>query len=335
MRLVLHFRRPSADGAFSIERVFAPLSEEFSRHYEVRSNVVPVCGARPLDVARNIASCIGMAADIHHITGDVSYLALGLPKQSTVITIHDCVTLRRKRGISRYLLRKIWYEWAAAGTGAVTAVSEFSKQEICSITGIAPGRVVVVPNPVHGTFRWLDARDWPSVPRVLFLGTSQNKNLERTAVALEGLRMELRVIGRLQREQESLLRKHRVVFSAVDGLTDESLRAEYEACQFVLFPSYYEGFGLPIIEANACGRPVITSNVCSMPEVASDAAEYVDPNSVMSIRAAVERLLVDADRRAELVARGMRNASRFRADVIARRYMEIYAGLPQLGRCGK
>ena len=106
----------------------------------------------------------------------------------------------------------------------------------------------------------------------------------------------------------------------------------YRKCDLVAFASTYEGFGMPILEANTVERPVIAGNVCSMPEVAGDAACLVDPYDVSSIRAGILRVIEDADYRESLMAAGRENRKRFQADVIANQYASLYRELAQNNR---
>jgi glycosyltransferase involved in cell wall biosynthesis len=110
-------------------------------------------------------------------------------------------------------------------------------------------------------------------------------------------------------------------------LTDEELVAAYRRSDMVVFASLYEGFGLPILEAQAMGRPVITSNFGAMREAAGDGALLVNPYSVEEIRAAILRIKNEPGLREELVQQGRENAERFRADAIASKYAQIYRGL--------
>jgi glycosyltransferase involved in cell wall biosynthesis len=113
---------------------------------------------------------------------------------------------------------------------------------------------------------------------------------------------------------------------------DVDLPALYSAAQCLVFPSLYEGFGLPLLEAMACGTPVVTSNVSSLPEVAGDAALLVDPYAIESIADAVARLLTDSALRQELIRRGTARAAGFTWEAAARQLVSVYAQLLAQGR---
>ena len=110
-------------------------------------------------------------------------------------------------------------------------------------------------------------------------------------------------------------------------LTDGELVEAYRRCDMVVFASLYEGFGLPILEAQAMGRPVITSNFGAMREAAGDGALLVDPYSVEAIREAILRIKREPALREDLIAKGLRNAANFSADAVAMKYAQIYRNL--------
>jgi glycosyltransferase involved in cell wall biosynthesis len=161
-------------------------------------------------------------------------------------------------------------------------------------------------------------------PRILQVGTAHNKNLERIAMALQGVRCRLEIVGRLLPEQIEILEGLHIQYSAQAGLSDAALCDNYKSCDMVVFASTYEGFGMPIGEANAIGRPVVTSNLCSMPEVAGGAACLVNPLDVQSIRAGILRVIHDAPYREDLVRRGYINAARFTPSAVAAKTSDLY-----------
>jgi glycosyltransferase involved in cell wall biosynthesis len=162
-------------------------------------------------------------------------------------------------------------------------------------------------------------------PRILQVGTgAHNKNVERVAAALVGINCRWVIIGRLSSAQRVVIERYGIDYENYVGLSEDALLSQYKLSDMLVFASTYEGFGLPIVEANAVGRPVVTSNLCSMPEVAGGAACLVDPYSVESIREGILRVIEDDDFRIGLVNAGILNANRFRPVVIAEQYAELY-----------
>jgi glycosyltransferase involved in cell wall biosynthesis len=159
----------------------------------------------------------------------------------------------------------------------------------------------------------------------LQVGTGEhNKNICRVAEALRGISCELEIIGRVSERQRQVLERNSISYRSYSNLSDAEVIERYRQCDAVLAASTYEGFGMPIIEANAVGRPVVTSNVCAMPEVAGGAACLVDPFDCASIREGVLRILEDPGYRAGLVKEGFENVKRFHPVRIASEYAALY-----------
>lgn len=272
----------------------------------------------------NILEAIFRQGAINHIVGDVHYLALSLRKRKTILTIHDCVSPRKLNGFKQLALVLLWYKLPVARCAAVTTVSQFSKREVLHFVRCAPERITVIHDPVAPQFVPTPKSFNVTCPVILQVGTAPNKNISRIAEAIDGIRCHLDIIGRLDESQRQVLSCHGISYSETWGLTTEQVAERYRACDLVVFASIYEGFGLPIVEANATGRPVITSNICSMPEIAGSAACFVDPMDSSSIRQGILRVINDDTFRADLIALGFENVTRFRADLIAGQYAALY-----------
>ena len=261
--------------------------------------------------------------DIHHLYGDVHFLALLLKKRKTILTIHDLVFLSHPNPLVRKVLKSFWLTMPVKRAGKITAVSEATKSEIIKHTGCEPEKVQVIPTCIGSHFKRVDKEFNGVKPVILQVGTAANKNCIRMAKALAGMSCKLEIIGFPNDEYLSVLLQEKIDYRVSNRLSDSEMLQKYIDCDILLFASTYEGFGMPIIEANTVGRVVITSNVSSMPEVAGDAACLVDPFDVDSISAGLNRVM-DKCYRVKLIDRGFKNSERFMADGIANRYTNLY-----------
>jgi len=321
---VIHHQRNPAQGGLSLERVFASVRAHLDPSFQVRTAIAPYVSRGLVRRAWNIASAARETADVHHITGDILYVALGLPRQRTVLTVPDCGRMHVLTGYRRLLYRLAWLQLPARVAAFVTVISHATRKELAAFSGRSPDDIRVIGCPVPDEFVPAARNPWPEQPLILQVGTDPNKNLHRVARALSGIQCRLVVVGRCDGASEDELRAAGVSWVTRTGVTDAEMPSIYAQADMVLFASTYEGFGLPIIEAQATGRPVVTSQVTAMPEVAGEGACLVDPHDVASIRNGILRVLDDASYRDFLVHRGFENVGRFDPRLIASQYARLY-----------
>ena len=323
----------AASPAHSIERLFETLAPLLSTNFEVRVVRVPCQSRGILRCARNLIFTARQRADIIHVTGDIHYCVLGVRRQRCVLTIHDLCSLDRLEGTRKRIFSTLWYSLPLRWAPRATAISEETRRQLehYFFSAVA-GKIEVIPNCVDGGFKknYRAARTHTGELQVLQVGTGRNKNLERVAAAASGLPLRLRIIGPLSDRQRSLLRSLDLDWTSAQQLSGDEVVREYRDSDLLVFASTYEGFGLPIVEAQAIGLPVITSNMAPMTEVAGDAALFVDPYDEKEIRAALEKILHSPDLAKQLSYQGQRNAERFAAKIVAARYADVYTDiLPQ------
>ena len=322
---VVHFHRKPYGKYFSLEREFDAIRAALPSSTAVAAWT---CRFKSRGVAGRLLNLLEAPfhqGDINHITGDVHYLALGLAKRKTILTIHDCVLPRSLKGLKYLAIVMCWYRFPARRVAAITVISEFTRKEVLRFTGCAPDMVRVIHCPVPDGFVPFPRPFNTEKPVLLQVGAAEhNKNICRVAEAIRGIPCRLEIIGRLTDRQRQALEHNSISYSEQWGLSDQEVIQHYRNCDMVVLASTYEGFGMPIVEANAIGRPVVTSNICSMPEVAGSAACLVDPFDSSSIREGILRVINDADYRNNLVALGFENVKRFRADAIAAQYAALY-----------
>jgi glycosyltransferase involved in cell wall biosynthesis len=283
----------------------------------------------------NILHAARHQGDVNHITGDIHYVTYLLRKRRTVLTIHDIGFEEFRTGLAKHVLRWLWLTIPEKRVAVITTVSEFTRQQVLKTIRCPPAKVQVVPTVISPGFRRVDGTFNAARPTVLAIGTVVNKNLERLCEALTAVGRELPVrllhIGKLTPAQEVMFAEARArgafEFENRRNLTEEQLIAAYAESDVLAFVSWYEGFGMPILEAQTVGRVVVTSTAASMPEVAGDGAHLVDPFDVGAIRDGILRVVRDAPYREALIARGFRNRLRFTPESVAAKYAAIYRRL--------
>lgn len=323
MRILYIYRHP--DMGFSIGKVFKPIEEEMKKYAEVDSIYLPCSNYSLRSMWKNIRSARKAVKsykyDVIHITGAEHYLLPFLSGQCTVITVHDLGFFTNHkfglRSIKKYFLWIRTLPWA----DYVTFISSKSEKEALRFVQLKETKHSVVCNPVGSDFHPCPKKINTEKPVILHVGTKPNKNLESTAIALKGFPCKLRIIGELTEGQKLALNLYNIDFECVSNLTNEEIVQEYINCDYINFPSLYEGFGMPIIEGQATGRPVLTSNLSPMKEVAGDSAVLVNPTSPEEIRKGNERIKQQID---DLISLGYRNVSRFSLSEITVQYFHIY-----------
>lgn len=260
-------------------------------------------------------------------------VAYGGPMVNTIHDLSPFVDSRYFPPASR-VYKQALIAYAAHRSSAIITDSEFSRRQIIERFSVDEAIVFAIAlgvNPGDG-----DGRPKADPPYLLFVGTLEyRKNLERLVEAF-----------RLVRERRHI--PHRLVLAGKPGHGWEEIRAAiesagmsgcvetpgyvsagdlarlYRSADLFVFPSVYEGFGLPPLEAMACGTPVACSNATSLPEVGGDAVVYFDPYSVEDMAAAIERVLYSPSLQTELREKGLRQAAKFTWEECARKHLEVY-----------
>jgi glycosyltransferase involved in cell wall biosynthesis len=318
---VVFVHRQRRRGAYSIEGLFRTVASELREQVQT---VEYEAGSR-WHILRDIRRLRSLQADVYHVTGDVHYLAFCLPAKKTVLTVHDINHyLRDLRGIKRWIYKWIWLMWPIRTAGAVTAVSIETRENIVRHLAISDRPIDVIENCHSDIFRPVQRPFNESCPVILQIGTQPHKNVPRLAEALQGIRCRLVLIGRLEPGLKKKLAECGVDYESHEDLTQEQLYRQYVDCDMVTFVSLAEGFGVPIIEAQATGRPLVTTDISPMRDVARDGACLVDPFDVSQIREGILRIIGDSKYRSELVDRGLRNVARYSPAAVSGRYLELY-----------
>jgi glycosyltransferase involved in cell wall biosynthesis len=261
-----------------------------------------------------------------------------------VCTFHDLIPLDNPEWFSSQF--SAWYGWLmprlARRVAHIIAVSEFTRGRIVERFGVRPGKVTVIPNGIDKRFSLRPAEEiaaarkalgLPEGRYLLFVGSLEpRKNLGRLLQAWERVQCRLPddiwlvvagAKGRSQVFSPVALQQLPARVHLTGYVGDESLPALYSGAVALVYPSLYEGFGLPPLEAMACGTPVITSRTTSLPEVTGDAAILVDPLDLDQIASAIARITTDSGLRTDLSRQGMARAANYSWDTAANATLKV------------
>ncbi len=312
-------------GAVSIERVFAQVARTLpSDLFDIEFQNLTY-GHGLFAILKALFFFRPRPADIYHVTGDVHHITLRLPRKKTVLTIHDLGFLRLNKGIRRFILKLLFLDLPVRAAGYITAISHATRDEIISYFPAAESKIRVIDNPLFDGFSAEPEKSFDTeCPTILQIGTTENKNLPTLIEAITGLNCKLRIVGPLNNKIRHKLKTSGINFESVASVDDHEIVEEYRRADIVSFCSTYEGFGLPIIEAQAMRKPVVTSDLPPMNDVAGAGAALADPCDAESMRRAFRTVIEDPDYRKNLIDNGTENVRRFTPENIAGQYCQLY-----------
>ena len=296
---------------------------------------------------------------LHSLSPDLVHIPLNrvplLMTRPYVVTIHDMANLMFEEERSNFWmqLRRFRFQRGLERASRIIAVSEATKRDVEMKMNVLPDRIrrvynapdpgFLAPNSSPGSDVQLRTMERYQInyPFLLYAGNiRRHKNVPRLVEAFAVVReqlvshpvykeLRLVIIGDTISQYPAV--RQAVIKSRVEHVVRflgfvpfETLRCFYEFAAAFVFPSRYEGFGLPPLEAMACGTPVVTSNVSSLPEVVGDAAVLVNPENVFDIARGIRDVLLDESLRSELIRRGREQAKRFSWERTAREVLNIY-----------
>ncbi len=245
-------------------------------------------------------------------------------KAKKVTTIHDMVVYKFPHASHKNIVsvQKRRLGWVKKECDVVIAVSESTKKDIVEILGIKEEKIKVVYEAARSFFK-KSPKKYVGKPYILAVGTREpRKNLDRLVKAFKSLNLkdvDLLIAGKHGWGKDIQGVK------TLDYISPEGLVEFYSGAACFVYPSIYEGFGIPILEAFSCGCPVVTSNISSMPEVGGRAAIYADPLSISDIAEKIKYVLdLSSSKRKELTERGISQAEKFSWEKAAKETIKIY-----------
>jgi len=320
---VTYFFRKSSPHFHSIEELFANIINNLPKEIDAKK-IHSKYHTGLVGRIKNIFEAKKYQAEINHITGDINYISLLMSKQKTILTIHDIAPAISGGFVKRNIIKYFWFKIPVKKVKYVTVISEFTKRQVIKYLKIPENKIHIIPNCISPELKYLPKIEMSQKPVLLQIGTKTNKNIPNLIKAIKNIDCKLIIIGKLQSEQSALLEEYKIDFENYSNLSYAEIIEHYKNCDIVTFVSTYEGFGVPILEANAIGRPIITSNISPMSEVANGSAFLVNPYKINEIKNAIIKLIDSEIDRKKLVEKGLENAKKYSAQNIAKQYAELY-----------
>jgi len=317
-------------GGWSIERLIRDLSGNLSNNFHVKFRYNSFRSKGIFKRFSDVLLAPLYQGDINHISGDVHYLCYLLNRRKTILTIHDCVMMERLSGIKRFIFWLFWLWIPYKRSGIIVAISEATKSQLIKYLKCDPTTIKVIYDNVSPEFKPQPKKFNSNNPRILHIGTGENKNLLRHIEAVSDILCHFVIVGNISDYIKNKLYEKKIDFTNISQLTNEEILEQYRLCDILLFCSTYEGFGLPIIEAQSVGRAVITSNKWSMPEVAGEGACIVDPTNILEINFNLKNIINNEKYRKILIKNGLENVKRFSLEECSRQYSELYYSLLEI-----
>jgi glycosyltransferase involved in cell wall biosynthesis len=294
---------------------------------------------------------------VKHFTNHTLATMIGIQNlQNTIVTVHDIFPdwLIYKESYTgyRYLVYWFFHKLSMRGLRRADVLitdTQHVKEHLVYSSGIARDRIFIIPLGIdHSVFKPINVpEDFKSQFGlnndhlcILHIGTdAPRKNLPNLIRALAIVREKLPNVKLIKVGKPSWIVEFQKVQALIlelgldqhvqfiDWVSDEDLSKLYNSTNVVVYPSFYEGFGLPILEAMACGTPVITSNTSCLPEVAGGSAILIDPHNVDELAQAIYRSLVDMDIRNELREKGLQRAKQFSWESTTKKTIDVYTSM--------
>jgi glycosyltransferase involved in cell wall biosynthesis len=325
LKVTYFYREPRKTG-LSIEGIFHAVKKCLDGRVEIKEFYCDAHASR----FKNVLEAKKHSSEINHITGDVHFMALGLRGKKNILTIHDLGhhdTLKSRNHLHFFIYKLFWYYLPLRYIDVITVISVFTKNALIEHFHLPENRIRVIYDPVKPVFRFSIRQQTNGVPHILQVGTGKHKNLNNLVEAVKDMNVHLDIVGWPAEDVVGKMTQYGISYSIYNGLSEDELYQRYVACDLLFFASFIEGFGMPIIEAQATGRPVITSDRGAMKEIAADTAVLVDPENVSDIRQAIISLTTNNDLYEKLVKKGRENVIKFDCEKIAKEYLTVYEEL--------
>lgn len=310
---------------YSIEAVFDTIAKNTDNTFEISKWYKPVSWVRSI---KELIKLRKEKFDCYHITGEVYYLWIFLPFRRTIMTVHDIGMYKNHPwSLKRWLFVFLGIYLPSLFHKKIVCISELTRNDLVSFLHIKESKLITIENPltieIQPTFKQFNK----GKPIIMQIGTGDHKNLDNLILAVKGLDCQIDIIGNPSTKLIELLNTCNIDYCISTNISNEELIDHYNHCDILYFVSRSEGFGLPILEAQAAGKPVITSEEEPMKSVAGEGALFAYPEDYYRIKENIMLIIENDNLRYNLIKSGLKNIKRFEPKRISMEYQKLYTAL--------
>ena len=319
-------RKPIKDKHFSTENFYFDLFKNFNnKKFEIEFKICPLTSS---GIFKRVYLCFWAffnQGNINHICGDINFISIFMSKKKTVNTFLDFYSMQRLKSLKKLIYRIFWIKIPFFKSRNIIAISNNTLRELNNYIDIKDKKKIhVIGISVSSNFKKKLKKKINKTPKILVVGTSINKNILNIITSLKNICCELILVGQLNDQIIYELNLNNIKYKNLVSIKMKKLIYEYYNSDILLFPSNYEGFGVPILEAQTIGRPVITSKLEPMISIAGKGAFFVNPKKPKEISEAIKIIIKNKKLRLSKINQGFINVKRFKKSIILNEHLKVY-----------
>ena len=319
-------RKPITGRNFSTENFYYNLFKNFKhKKIEIKFKICPLVSK---GILNRIYLCIWAffnQGNINHICGDINFISIFMSKKKTVNTFLDFYSMQRLKSLKKLIYKIFWIKIPFLKSESVITISNNTLRELNNYIDIkGKKKIHVIGISVSNNFKKKLKKKISKTPKILVVGTSINKNILNIITSLKNIYCELILVGQLNDQIINELNLNNIKYRNLVSIKMKKLIYEYYNSDILLFPSNYEGFGVPILEAQTIGRPVITSNLEPMISIAGEGAFFVNPKKPKEISEAIKTIIKNEKLRLSKINKGFINVKRYKNSIILNEHLKVY-----------
>ena len=322
-KINIFIRKKATNNHYSVER-FADSLKKITNQKDLNINILrcPVISKGFFRRVYLILWSYFNQGDLNHILGDINYISILMEKKKTINTFSDCRLLDHFDGIKHFIYKLLWFELPIKNSKSITYISRFTKLQIEKKLKYKINNSEVIPVPLVDNLLFRINNN--KKKNVLIIGTSEHKNIKNMIIGVKDLDINLTIIGELSQELKSFCKSNKIFYKNLIDIKNFKMRKVLAQNDILLMTSKYEGFGMPIIEAQASGMAVITSNLEPMKTVVGKNGLVVNPNKPIEIKKIVKKLLYNKNYFLKILRKGKFNSSKYSSNLINKYYIKLY-----------